>query len=164
MTEIKLDKNNYRVHSDTNKKVIKKSLKKLGVGRSIVLDSENNIIAGNGVWEQSQELGIPIEVIETTGEKLIAIKRMDLKTNDKKRKELALIDNHSTDLSEFDIEAITGDFNIDELTEWEFDESLFEVDENFEPVTIEEQGKLDEKQMTKCPDCGEIFDHAKNKA
>jgi hypothetical protein len=35
---------------------------------------------------------------------------------------------------------------------------------NFEPGTEEEQGKLDEKQLTKCPNCGDIFDHAKNKA
>jgi ParB-like chromosome segregation protein Spo0J len=34
----------------------------------------------------------------------------------------------------------------------------------FEEGSLEDQGRLDQKQMTKCPNCGEEFDHAKNKA
>lgn len=35
---------------------------------------------------------------------------------------------------------------------------------NFDPGDESEQVKLDVKKMTKCPSCGDIFDHAKNQA
>ena len=41
---------------------------------------------------------------------------------------------------------------------------LDSAEKSFEPSTEDEQGKLDEKQLTECPGCGEIFDHAKHKA
>ena len=55
MAKIKLDSKNYRVHTDKNKMIIDKSLKELGAGRSILIDSENEIIAGNGVFEQAEK-------------------------------------------------------------------------------------------------------------
>ena len=121
MAKIKLDSKNYRVHTDKNKMIIDKSLKELGAGRSILIDSENEIIAGNGVFEQAEKQNIKIKIVETDGTELIAVKRTDLKTGDKKRKKLALIDNHSTDTSNFDFGEIMDDFNANELEEWEFD-------------------------------------------
>lgn len=52
---IKLDKKNYRVHGDRNKKLIRKSLDECGTGRLILLDNEDMIIAGNGVYEQAEK-------------------------------------------------------------------------------------------------------------
>jgi len=48
---IKHDKRNYRKHSDRNKALIQKSLSETGAGRSIVIDADNEIIGGNGVFE-----------------------------------------------------------------------------------------------------------------
>ena len=121
MAKIKLDSKNYRVHTDKNKMIIDKSLKELGAGRSILIDSENEIIAGNGVFEQAEKQNIKIKIVETDGTELIAVKRTDLKTNDKKRKKLALIDNHASDTSEFDMELVKQDFEDVKLEEWEFD-------------------------------------------
>lgn len=120
MPEIKYDSKNYRKHSEKNKRVIKKSVDELGAGRSILIDSENEIIAGNGVKEAWGNK--PIRIIETDGNELIAVKRIDLKTKDKKRKTLALIDNHASDTSDFDNELIKEDFENEELNEWEFEE------------------------------------------
>jgi hypothetical protein len=133
---IKQDVNNYRKHSDKNKRIIKKSLDELGAGRSILIDNENSIIAGNGVAEQWGDK--PVRIIETDGSELIAIKRTDLQTTDEKRKTLALIDNHASDTSDFDNELINSDFDSDTLNEWEFEaEQSFsdknqEIDTNFE--------------------------------
>lgn len=118
---ITLDTHNYRIHNEKNKRLIKKSLEECGAGRSIVLDKEDVIIAGNGVYEQARELGLRIKVIESDGSELIAIKRTDLSTVDERRKLLALADNHTSDTSEFDINAILDDFNPDNLDIWEFD-------------------------------------------
>lgn len=113
--EIKFDKRNYRKHGDKNKELIKKSLEECGTGRSIIIDNENEIIGGNGVYEQAKKLNIPVKIIETDGTELIAIKRTDLATNDEKRKQLAVMDNSTSDSSEWELEALAEDFSQDEL-------------------------------------------------
>jgi len=105
-TKIQMDPLNVRVHDQRNKEAIKQSLKELGAGRSIVMDANNILIAGNGVYEQAQELGIPVKEIETDGKTLIAIKRTDLQSDDQRRKALALADNKTSDLSVFDENAL----------------------------------------------------------
>lgn len=115
--EIKFDKRNYRKHNDKNKKLINKSLKELGAGRSILVDSEGEIIGGNGVYEQAQKLGIKTRVIETDGSELVVVKRTDLKTNDEKRKKLAVMDNSTSDTSENNNPLLEEDFSIPELEE-----------------------------------------------
>lgn len=118
---INFDKRNYRKHSDRNKELIKKSLEECGAGRSIVIDNEENIIAGNGIYEQAQKLGIKTKVIETDGSELVVVKRTDLATDDDKRKQLAVMDNSTSDSSEFDIELLSEDFGVETLQDWGLD-------------------------------------------
>lgn len=112
---IKVDPENYNIHPEENKALIKKSLEELGAGRSIVIDNENTTIGGAGVLEQAQELGIPIKVIETQGNELIAVKRTDLSPDDEKRKRLAIMDNSTAKHSHFDYEKMAEDFDKAEL-------------------------------------------------
>ena len=116
--EIKFDKRNYRKHDKKNKSLIKKSLEKFGAGRSIVVDAEGEIIGGNGVYEQAQKLGLKTKIVETDGSELVVVKRTDLKTDDEKRKALAVMDNSTSDTSEFDLELLTTDFTVDELVDF----------------------------------------------
>ena len=118
MEEIKFDKRNYRKHDKKNKSLIKKSLEKFGAGRSIVVDAEGEIIGGNGVYEQAQKLGLKTKIVETDGSELVVVKRTDLKTDDEKRKALAVMDNSTSDTSEFDLELLTADFSVDELEDF----------------------------------------------
>lgn len=118
MEQITFDKRNYRKHSDENKRVIKKSLEELGAGRSVLIDKNNTLIAGNGVFEQAQALGIPVRVIETDGTELVAVKRTDIAAGDEKRKKLAMADNVASDLSEFDDDLLHEDFSMEELSDW----------------------------------------------
>ena len=115
--EIKFDSRNYRIHNDKNKKLINKSLKELGTGRSIIIDANNEIIGGNGVYAEAQKLNIPVKIIETDGKELIALKRVDLKTTDEKRKQLAIIDNSTSDTSEFNMDMLLEDNTPEQLTE-----------------------------------------------
>lgn len=137
--QIRLDANNARRHTEENKQRLMDSLKNLGAGRSILIDSEDVLIAGNGVYEQAQKLGIPIRVIETDGKELVAVKRTDLKTDDEKRIALALADNRLGDLSEFDTKQL--DELLAEMTpELQriagFEETDIKTDEE-EPKTIQ---------------------------
>lgn len=132
---IQQDQRNYRIHGDKNKELIKKSLKDLGAGRSILLDKDNVIIAGNGVHAEAEQLGLKVKIIETDGTELIAVKRTDLSTEDEKRKLLAVADNKTSDTSEFDFELLSADFEIDILEEIGFD-----LDElTFESIEKEEK-------------------------
>ena len=154
---IKYDKRNYRKHNDRNKELINKSLKECGAGRSIVIDNEDNIIAGNGIYEQAQKLGIKTKVIETDGSELVVVKRTDLATDDDKRKQLAVMDNSTSDSSEFDIELMKEDFDIVTLQDWNipaFETSDIDIDNFFE--NTEEKPK--EPKTVKCPKCGEIIE------
>ena len=156
MAKIKLDSKNYRVHTDKNKMIIDKSLKELGAGRSILIDSENEIIAGNGVFEQAEKQNIKIKIVETDGTELIAVKRTDLKTNDKKRKKLALIDNHSTDTSNFDFDAINVDFGEVELEEWGV-EKINKFEGNIDDFFMDNNDSNSKKKDKLCPHCGKVI-------
>lgn len=118
---INFDKRNYRKHSNKNKDLINKSLKECGAGRSIVIDNENNIIAGNGIYEQASKLGLKTKIIETDGSELVVVKRTDLATDDDKRKQLAVMDNSTSDSSEFDFELLNEDFEAETLSDWGLD-------------------------------------------
>jgi hypothetical protein len=117
MTDIKFDKRNYRIHNQKNKDLIKRSLEKYGAGRSILVDSEGEIIAGNGVYEQAKALNIPIREVETDGSELVVVVRKDLKTEDQARKELAVMDNSTSDSSDNNDDLLLEDFSREKLEE-----------------------------------------------
>jgi hypothetical protein len=83
--------------------LIKKSLKDYGAGRSILLDKNNRMIAGNKTLGQAANAksGIKgVRIIETDGTELIAVKRMDLDLRkDAKAKGLAIADNRVGEIS-----------------------------------------------------------------
>lgn len=121
MGEIKLDPKNYRIHTDKNKEVIRKSLTNYGTGRSVLMDKDNVLIAGSGVYEQAEELGLKVRIVESDGTELVVVKRTDLATDDKKKKLLALADNQASDTSIFDMSLVLEDFSDVTLTELHFE-------------------------------------------
>lgn len=164
--EIKRDGRNYRKHSPKNKELIKKSLAELGAGRSILLDSENEIIAGNGVYEQAQNLNIPIKVIETDGTELVAIKRTDLLTKDDKRRKLAVLDNSTSDTSEFDFDLLQEDFSKLDLSQMGIEIEIdSDIQKQFEELeeTENEKNPIAENHINEAVKkaCGEILDQYK---
>lgn len=118
--DLKQDKRNYRIHGEKNLSLIKKSIDEVGFGRSIVIDAENEIIAGNGLVSQVDN-STKIKVIETDGSELVVVKRTDLKPEDEKRRQLAIMDNSTSDSSSFDIALLQSDFDIESLGEFGID-------------------------------------------
>ena len=112
--DIKYDKRNYRDHDERNLSLIKKSIQRCGAGRSILLDKNGEIIAGNATYKTLQELGIPVKIIPTDGKTAIALQRTDLDTNDRKRKELAAFDNSTSDKVHWNFDNIAADFDLSE--------------------------------------------------
>lgn len=140
LKDIKYDKKNYRRHSDQNKNLIRKSIQETGLGRSVVIDSENELIAGNGVVSQLPK-DTKIRVIETDGSELVVVKRTDLKTQDEKRKKLAAMDNSASDAVEWDYDTLKADFDLESLEQMgiEVPEEKEEAEEGIGDVPFSEE-------------------------
>lgn len=122
--DIKFDKRNYRQHGARNKKLINKSLRDCGAARSIVIDADNSIIAGNGVYAEWTNLHgerPPIRVVETDGREMVVVKRTDIAADSKERQQLAVMDNSTSDLSEFDYELMQQDMDDATLEDYGID-------------------------------------------
>lgn len=100
INELTQDQHNFNKGTAKGKKLMNKSLKELGAGRSILIDKHGNIIAGNKTQKAAIEAGIKkVRVIETTGDELVAVKRTDIDINTKKGREMALADNAASRLN-----------------------------------------------------------------
>lgn len=115
--EIKIheDKRNYRKHSAKNLSLISKSLTDFGAGRSIVADNSGQVIGGNGTLREANKLGIKQRIIHTNGDELVVVVRDDIAPDDPRRAELAIMDNSTTDSSEFDFDLLNADFDLPQL-------------------------------------------------
>lgn len=88
------DDKNFNKHTEYGMRLLEESVGKFGLGRSILIDKNNRIIAGNGVFETASQIGLEkVLVVETTGNTLVAVKRNDIDLDSKVGRELALADN-----------------------------------------------------------------------
>lgn len=118
--DLHFDDKNFNKHTQYGMSLIEKSLRNNGAGRSILLDKDNNIIAGNGVVESAGQIGLEkVKIVETTGDEIIAVKRTDIRLNSKKGREMALADNatNAVDL-EWDYDNLLDSFEPDTLKDW----------------------------------------------
>lgn len=94
------DDHNFNKGTKKGQESIVKSFKRFGAGRSILLDKDNRIIAGNKSHLAAQDAGIKsVRVIETDGTELIAVKRTDVSLDSMQGREMALADNATTILN-----------------------------------------------------------------
>ena len=119
------DPRNARRHTPRNIGVIERSLGEVGAARSIVIDEDGVILAGNATTEAAQQAGITrVRVIEADGNELIAVQRRGLTPEQKVK--LALADNRAAELAEWEPDVlaeiaqemdVSGLFRADELAE-----------------------------------------------
>jgi DNA modification methylase len=100
MTDIKPDQHNANKGTKRGKELLKQSLTELGGGRSILLDKDGNIIAGNKTFEAAQDAGMKVRIVEAGRDELVAIQRTDLNLNDQtgEARRLAYLDNRVAEL------------------------------------------------------------------
>uniref|UniRef100_A0A6H1ZDM8 Putative methyltransferase n=1 Tax=viral metagenome TaxID=1070528 RepID=A0A6H1ZDM8_9ZZZZ len=156
------DPRNARRHNPRNIGMIVDSLHQVGAARSIVIDEDNVILAGNGVIEAAAEAGImDVRIIEASGNEIIAVKRSGL-TPEQKTK-LALFDNRTAELADWDADILNGlDIDLGDL--W-FDNELAEMGIGLDEPTedpgpqIDKAAELQEKWQTKRGQVWEIGKH-----
>ena len=136
ISDLRSDHKNARKRTDRSAALIKESITRYGAARSIVIDEENRILAGNGTIEGAKAAGIKnVRIIETEGDEIIAVKRTGL-TEDQKIG-LALADNRTSDLSEWDKEMLHQLSEEHDITPWFEAEDLAEIMGEVEVIPAE---------------------------
>ena len=155
------DPENARVRTEKNRKAIQASLRRFGQIQSILVDADGIIRCGNGTHEAMVALGY----------KKIRIDKSPLRGAEAKA--YALVANASATYAAWDTEILAtslDEFRHDESIDLEmFGWNDTEIDAmiqgmgdgliapDFQPASIDEQGKLDEKSPIECPNCGHSF-------
>jgi hypothetical protein len=94
ISDLVFDDKNFNKHTEYGMSLIEKSIRNNGAGRSILIDKNNRIIAGNGVTEIAGQIGLDdVQIVESDGTKIIAVKRTDIDLDSKQGREMALADN-----------------------------------------------------------------------
>jgi hypothetical protein len=161
--ELKHDPRNARKHDQRNMEAIAASLRDLRAGRSILAAADGTVLAGNGTLKEAQAQGIPVELVHTQGERLVVVVRDDLDPDSEKARALALADNRTSDLSDWDFAGLADElstltmeaqamagFTPDEIS------SMFGVDPGATGGNNPPAGNGD-KTYT-CPECGCKFE------
>lgn len=88
------DNKNFNKGTQFGDHLIDESLRRFGLGRSILIDKNNRIIAGNKTAEKAADIGFTdVVVVEVDGNQLVAVKRKDIDLDSAKGREFALADN-----------------------------------------------------------------------
>lgn len=126
INDLKADHKNARKRTNQSAELIQESIKRYGAARSIVIDEDNRILAGNGTIEGAKAAGIKnVRIIETAGDEIIAVRRTDLTEHEKVG--LALADNRTSDLSDWDAEMLHQLSQEQDISPWFDDDALAEL-------------------------------------
>jgi DNA modification methylase len=140
--------------------LLDKSLRKLGAGRSILVDKDGNVIAGNKTLERAADIDLPVRIVESDGTELIAVKRTDLdlySETDKRARQLAYADNKVAELDlSWKPEQIALDFEPLDLGEWGFE---VEPEQNDAEPQIDRAEELNKKWGVVAGDLWQIGEH-----
>jgi DNA modification methylase len=148
------DPNNARKRTPLSASVIRKSIEQFGMTRSIVLDENGVILAGNGAFEEAGQLGIErVIIVETTGNEIVAVKRTNLTAEQKTQ--YAIADNTASDFSTWDVDLLNDLAQEVDLSEFFPDYKLNELLESFgkgEGFGSSEQGEENEEEIAELLD------------
>jgi hypothetical protein len=166
IADLKPDKKNANKGTQRGRGMVEASLREAGAGRSIVVDKDGRIIAGNKTLEAWADIAgaDDVVIVPTDGSKLVVVQRQDLDLNDDTgmARKLAYYDNRAGEIGlEWDLEELSASMQngLDLTAFWHQDEidALFDAVPNFDPVSANEQPRLDQKSPVTCPHCGEEF-------
>lgn len=146
ISSLKQDPKNARKRTAQSKHLIQESLNRYGAARSIVIDETDRILAGNGTIEGAKAAGISkLRIIETDGNEIIAVRRTGLSEHEKVG--LALADNRTSDLSEWDAEMLHNLSQEQDIAPWFSDDDIAELlgkTDDFDPndPTTDQSNKI----------------------
>ena len=113
ISELIPDHANANKGTERGRYALEASLRQYGAGRSILLDKNGRIIAGNKTVEVAADVGLDdVLVVQTDGKQIVAVQRTDLDIDSPEGRGLAYADNRVGELSlEWDAEQVLADLN-----------------------------------------------------
>ena len=119
------DSHNFNAGTEKGREMIEKSFRELGAGRSILLDKNNRIIAGNKSQQAAIATGITkVRIVDTEGDEIVAVRRRDVDLDSKVGRELAFADNATQQVSlawdEAELQQAAQDYGLD-IADFGFD-------------------------------------------
>jgi hypothetical protein len=156
------DEKNFNKGTEYGQKLLEDSLRRFGAGRSILVDKNNRIIAGNKTVENAGQLGMnDVIIVETDGTKLVAVKRTDIDIDTKKGREMALADNSisKVDLSwdEELLRAVAEDMDFDPH-DWGVDLDVSIPEDNEEAKAKHDEDWFINIECTGESQCQQLYD------
>jgi site-specific DNA-methyltransferase (adenine-specific) len=107
LSDLSQDPANVRRHPERNREAILSSLRRFGPARSIVVDCNGVVRAGNGTLEAARALGIEsVRVIDAKPDELIAVRRSDWTASESTAYGIA--DNRTAELADWDETALAA--------------------------------------------------------
>jgi len=144
------DDKNFNKGNEFGESLIEKSFNKFGAGRSVLIDKNNRLIAGNKSTEKfSAQGGQKVVIIETDGDTLVAVKRNDIDLDSDVGREMALADNASAKANiVFDAELIEAQVGEAVAEEWGVKSENISSDGFGTDFTLPQGDKSPFQQMT----------------
>ena len=140
--ELVQDDHNLNKGTKEGQRLMERSFREPGAGRSILVDRDGRIIAGNKSQLAAMAAGIKrVRVIETEGDELIAVKRTDLSLDSKEGRELAYADNLTTQVNlawdEIELDHLQTEVEGFDTSDWGFDAKQLAGFEPLKPMEAE---------------------------
>lgn len=147
------DNKNFNKGTQFGDHLMDKSLREFGLGRSILIDKNDRIIAGNKTFEKAGEIGFEnLVVVETDGSTLVAVKRKDIDLDSPKGREMALADNATSEANL----AWDNDLIFEQAEKFDFNPEDWGIslDSDSEKEEEQEDGKkeIDTRLIVECGD------------
>ena len=151
-------------HTQRGVSMLEDSLATVGLGRSIVVDKNGIVLAGNSTQQQAVDAGFENAIeVETTGDTMVVVRRTDLdllSLDDTKARALSYFDNRAAEIGiEWDSERLLADVNAGIDFSRMFNED--ELNALLSEINIDIQAPEDFKTYNEdietaycCPKCG----------
>ena len=146
LADLKRWENNPRKILEKPLNDLKKSLGKFGLAEPLVCNPDGGLIGGHA----------RLEALLSSGETEADCMVCDRQLTDKERDELGIRLNKNQ-AGEFDFDILANQFELPDLVEWGFSMEDLGAPPDFQPVSEDEQGRLDQKKPVVCPKCGHEF-------
>ena len=152
-------KSNANKHTQRGMGVLEKSMQSVGYTSPMIAAADGEIIDGSARHEVAATVfGAQVEpiLVESDGTRPIVVVRTDVPdAKSELATKISLYANRTAELNlDWDLDILKS------LGDMKLLEGLWSEEErgNFQPVGIEQQGRLDEKKKVTCPNCGTEFE------
>lgn len=111
------------------------------------------------ILDGHQRKRVEMELLGVKPDAMVEIRFPDRKLTERERQEAIV--RLRKNVGEWDFDILANNFEVDDLKDWGFSEYDLQIAglqvPDFQPVGVDEQGRLDQKKPVTCPECGHEF-------